>query len=811
MADHPGALLRRLRKQAGFTQEQLAERSGVSVSTIRRLENGRAGDHRMTTLNLLLDTLGAAPEHRRQLVDAPATAAPQHTAGPPPSQNPAPPGPPPVEAALATAADALAREVRRRWRREEEQRRVHDPFPLPVRWRDAPADLTDHQVNVQRLPPGAEPPEIDLSGEVGGVAETYRRLPSGRLLILGRAGSGKSVLAVRFALDLLAVRAPAGRVPVILGVGSWDPTATTPRDLLVDGLLRDHPHLARRAPGGSTLAADLVDADLVLPVLDGFDELAESLRGEALRALNTTSMPLVMTSRRHEYARAVREAHTPLVAAGGIELTDLTLDDLADYLPRTARPVAGGRGDPPGVWDAVVDTLRAGGTAGSAHLGSVLRTPLMVILARTMFSDSPGRDPAELLDTARFPTESDVEEYLLAGFLQAVYRRHAPDRGEGGPTGRHRDPERAERWLGYLADTLARRAYGGQDLAWWRIAESLRRPARILNVALSAALCVAVAAWLVGWAASSFFAAYQLPVVLLQGVLAGLTAGAAFGTVYGVVAARSGGVFEPAYVRLRLPAAGRRFGGRRVRAFGGRFAVVLMGGFVMGIGHAWAVTLVRVLYFDSSFSTPGVITSTLVNMLVFGLVLGTAAGLVFGLLAALEAPMDTTAAATPTRLLSSNRSTVARQLLVLVPMLTLGIALAGQVTVATLQGVLGPLVWGPEGLVVGAIGGLGGGLSYVLAFTAWGQWLTLARIWLPLSGALPWDLVAFLDDAYRRGVLRRTGAVYQFRHIRLQQHLAQAHRRRRQAAGRGSPAAPRPRPRRGADDRAAPVPPRPAA
>jgi hypothetical protein len=58
-----------------------------------------------------------------------------------------------------------------------------------------------------------------------------------------------------------------------------------------------------------------------------------------------------------------------------------------------------------------------------------------------------------------------------------------------------------------------------------------------------------------------------------------------------------------------------------------------------------------------------------------------------------------------------------------------------------------------------------------LSLTAWGQWLAVARIWLPLHGRLPWALIAFLDDACRRGVLRRAGAVYQFRHARLQDQL----------------------------------------
>lgn len=610
---------------------------------------------------------------------------------------------------------------------------------------------------------------------MGSVAETYRRLRSGRLLVLGRAGSGKSVLATRFALDLLAARGPSARVPVLLSLGSWDPSATSPRELLTELLLRDHPHLARRIAGGSTLAAALVDADLILPVLDGFDEIAESLRGEALRAFNATSMPLVMTSRREEYARAVRAAHTPLVAAAGIELADLTLDDLAAYLPRTARRVARPGGSA-GLWDEVLGALRAGRTGAGARLAAVLRTPLMVVLARAMYSDTPGRDPGELLDATRFPTESDLEEHLLAGFVPAVYRRRAPERADGGRPARHRDPERARQWLGYLAHTLARRDHGRQDLAWWRIAESQRRRTRVLNAALTAALCVTVASWIAGSAAAALLYPQDLPLVLLQGALMGPVAGVAFGTAYAITTSRGGGVFRPAFVRLRLPAAGRRLDGRPLLVFTRRFAHAMVGGLVLGAGHALVLTLLRVLSDDYAVTAVRAITMTLVNTLVFGLVYGTAAGLVFGLLAAVEAPMDTTAAATPIRLLASNRATVGRQALVLVPLLALGIAGVGHLVVAALQGPLGPLTWGVAGTVTGVVGGLGGGLAYLLAFTAWGQWLTLARVWLPLTRRLPWDLVAFLDDAYRRGVLRQTGAVYQFRHARLQHHLDQTYR-----------------------------------
>jgi predicted alpha/beta hydrolase len=77
-------------------------------------------------------------------------------------------------------------------------------------------------------------------------------------------------------------------------------------------------------------------------------------------------------------------------------------------------------------------------------------------------------------------------------------------------------------------------------------------------------------------------------------------------------------------------------------------------------------------------------------------------------------------------------------------------------------------------LVFGIEAAFAGGLGYGLSLTAWGQWVALARIWLPLTGRLPWRLISFLDDACRRGALRQAGAVYQFRHAQLQDHLTMA-------------------------------------
>ncbi len=798
MTEDLGTLLRKLRDAANLTQEQVAERSGVSVRTIRRLESGGATNHRMGTVHLLADALGLEEGDRLRLAAAlTGSSTATHDAGPErhghglPAPAPArPPGPAtPVPATLADAAHELATEVRRRWRREEAQRRVHDPFPLPVRWKPAPAVLTDRAENIQRLGPGETPREVDLGGDLRSMAEVYLRIPSGRLVILGRAGSGKSILTIRLVLDLLDLLespAPHRRVPVIFSIGSWDPSTTALRDWLIGRLLRDHPHLARRSSGGATLAAVLVDADLILPVLDGFDEIAEGLRRDALDALNATSTPLVLTSRRDEYADAVRAAHAPLVWAGGIELTDLTLEDLADYLPRTTRTVPSDEsaaysstGAPGSAWDAVLTELRTRQGPAQTNLAAVLTTPLMVILARTLYSETPDRDPAELLDSTRFPSVKSLDEHLLAGFVPAVYRRRAPERDAAGrqPRAPYADPARADRWLGYLAHHLVRLDRERQDLAWWQLGDSLSRPTRTMAFVLASIVSITLADWLVGLLLTPL----SIGELLVQGSLMGPAAGLAFGAVY-AMADRSGGgaAFEPARIRLTLRRATHESLGRRpLRTFAVRFGQGLIGGTVMGIGCACALTLGRALAAGTSVTDPHIVEGTLINMLVLGLIFGSAAGLVFGLMAALEVPVDVTAAATPISLLSSNRTTAGRQFLILAPAFTLAIAFGGYLIVHLLQGTVGPLNWGvQDSLFIGAVGGLGGAASYVLAFTAWGQWIVLARVWLPLAGRLPWDPAAFLDDAYHRGVLRQTGAVYQFRHVRLQDHLGRTFRGR---------------------------------
>ncbi|MEV7027225.1 hypothetical protein [Kitasatospora sp. NPDC093558] len=206
-------------------------------------------------------------------------------------------------------------------------------------------------------------------------------------------------LAIRFILELLNTRTTdTESVPVMFSLGSWNPATTSLRDWLTDQMVRDYPGLAALDHSGASLARALVDDGRILPVLDGFDEIAAGLRRAALEALNAITTPLVVTSRPDEYAAAVASTDV-LTAAAGIELDDLSLADLTDYLPRTTRKMTANSGHTAAAWDALLACLRdQPGIPASRNLAAVLSTPLMVALARTIYSDTPEHDPAALLD-----------------------------------------------------------------------------------------------------------------------------------------------------------------------------------------------------------------------------------------------------------------------------------------------------------------------------------------------------------------------------------------------------------------------------
>ncbi len=702
MTSQFGLLLRQWRQREGLSQEALAQRAALGIRTVRGLETGERTDPRMGTVRSLADALELTGAERAELFSAAGRSEPVVAEVVRPFDP------------LAEAVAALKTAVQGRWRREEEQRQVHDPVPLPVRWTAASPALMDSWLNIGG--------EVALDGRLDQVVEVYRRVGSRRLVVLGRAGSGKTVLTTRFALDLLAEQGDP--VPVIFSLGAWDPRRTGLRDWLAEQLERDHPFLAGPGPGGGTLASALVDAQRVLPVLDGFDEIAHGLHRPALVALNSTTLPLLLTSRVDEYSDAVAGTDV-LTSAAAVVLAELSPDDVAEYLPRTTRRA--------GAWDPVLAAVAAGGP-----LAEVLSTPLMVALARRIHSDTPDHPPAELL---AFDSADAVERHLLGSFVPAVYEERAD----------------AQRWLGYLADHLTR--LGTHDLAWWQLGTSMRRGAAVIGLGVGVAvggvdmLVEAVLIWTVNAR------------LFLFGTMIALVTGVLFGLVHRRVAP-----LLPVRTRLRLRG---RFGPR----VWSRVLLGLRFGALIGAGYG----LVRALAWWCVNPDYQLSTGVLVDSGVFAVVFGAGAGLVFGLVAAVEAPLDVRTAGSPSGLLRANRSAVLAMVAVGVPVFAVFVAFGTGVLALAVVGPAGfEVAWRPlTGLALGLVGGIGGGLAYVLSLTAWGQWLVFARVWLPLTGRLPWALPAFLRDAYRRGVLRRAGAVYQFRHARLQEHLAAEYRHSR--------------------------------
>jgi hypothetical protein len=97
-----------------------------------------------------------------------------------------------VRLTVDQAVKDLSISVAAQWSQEQEQRKVDDPVALPVRWHQAPEQLHDHWANIHRLPAGQSRGPLPVSGKVDSIVEIYCRIPSGRLVILGSAGSGKT-------------------------------------------------------------------------------------------------------------------------------------------------------------------------------------------------------------------------------------------------------------------------------------------------------------------------------------------------------------------------------------------------------------------------------------------------------------------------------------------------------------------------------------------------------------------------------------------------------------------------------------------
>ena len=635
----------------------------------------------------------------------------------------------PPDRSLAQVADELAARLRSQWADEAKARGLNDPYPLPVSWTAADPLLAGDLDALRTLAASgagfsaptrenwAKAPEDLVGGGDRKLVDVLAAVPTGRLVVLGEPGAGKTMLMVGLVLDLLHPdrRSSGGPVPVLAPLASWDPVSQDLHGWLGATLITDYPALAGVPPSesaGDNRFEALVEAGLILPVLDGLDEIPESARPKAITRINRELRPgerVVVTCRTEQYRTAVspQDGQGAALEAAAVQLSTLEFGEVARYLRRDAGPAAEGR------W-SFLGTLSSGSPARQA-----LATPLMAGLARAIYNPRPGelggarRDPAELCSPA-LADQAAVESLLFGAFVPAAYGHD--------PAGRWKAQD-ADRWLIFLARHMERKI-ASPDLAWWQLRQAIPRSAFRLAAGLGYMLLAG------------------LEVAILAGLRPGLRYWFVFGFVFGLAAGLAGGLAERE--RTEAPSRGMRISVRR-----------LAGGLLFGVVFGPVSGVVLVPVFGAGLGVG------LGAGLAAGLGVGLGAGLAGGLGAGLAGGSgDLATAASPRAVLARDRQ--AALLLMLIG------GLAGGLGYGLGVGLRSGLA---AGLGVGLAGGLGVGLFVSGTQTAWPSYM-LTRGGLALRRRLPWSLMSFLTDAHERRVLRQAGAVYQFQHLELQRCLA---------------------------------------
>ncbi|OXM67412.1 AfsR family transcriptional regulator [Amycolatopsis vastitatis] len=640
--------------------------------------------------------------------------------------------------------------ITRQWTAEAELRSLNRPEPISLTWSSTGRPVSAPAARVFGAVSG-DSQQFTFSGSLGDVVTRFRELPARQLVVLGAPGAGKSVLAILLTLGLLNDPRPGEPIPVLSSLASWNPHRQHLHQWLAASLLEAHPGLANEDRYGRDAATQLVLDGAVLPILDGLDEIPPALHAAAIDALDHATAhgrPLVVTCRAEEYENAVKQTGAVLSRAAVIEIDPVEPEAAIAFL--TSRTAGGDRR-----WEAVEEHLRC---RPDSALAQALSTPLMVDLAKTAYT-SPDTAPADLCDPVRFGEPDTIEDHLLDTYIPTAYAPR-PLSPALDPSARSRTytAAQAERWFTFLAKALHRQRT--QDLAWWHLYHAVPRYTAGLYLSILPGLLFLIT----GWTAA--------------GPGMGLIYGGSF-TVAGFIAHRFGRHADPLHVEVHFHHSADRFLLR--------FATGVMVGVTFGLGWVLPIRFVILL----------------------GVVFGTALGVNVWL----DVPVNAERVSTPATVLRNDRAaTWAHTLSFMVSLgLFCGIAFAftpGNGFGETLSGrfdpipalaagvstaVLGyfllkaggiaygaagfvvggqvfPVAYGSHAVAFGILFGLAAGLTVCVA-RAWGTY-TLTRIWLALRGQLPFHLMYFLEDAHRRGVLRQTGAIYQFRHARLQERLA---------------------------------------
>ncbi|GLZ28375.1 hypothetical protein Lesp02_05650 [Lentzea sp. NBRC 105346] len=341
-------------------------------------------------------------------------------------------------------------------------------------------------------------------------------------------------------------------------------------------------------------------------------------------------------------------------------------------------------------------------------LAETLSTPLMISLVCIAY-DRRSTDPAELLNRNRFPSRAAIESHLLDVFLSISYSRF-PAPPSSFASRAVPSPYGIEQAQITLT-FLARHMHRLQTryLVWWEL--------HSIYPELAVRLFGGLAAGLLTWA-----------LIASQGVLSVLLA-----AIVTLIVFLMGPPDSPNQVALH---GWTGQGDLRSRA-----AMWVVGGLTA------ATTLM--LFFG--YTAQGRLLA----------LVAVSAGLSLGLMTLLNAAADVIRSPDPGHVLARDRTAAIIQ-----AALT---ELVAGVSFAVTNSIIGafPSSWTWQAGFV-----LASTISVPQAFRSAWPWFLMCNAWLALRRGLPWNLMRFLDDAHRLGVVRQAGAFYQFRHAHLQDHLA---------------------------------------
>ncbi|BCL16450.1 NACHT domain-containing protein [Micromonospora sagamiensis] len=309
-----------------------------------------------------------------------------------------------------------------------------------------------------------------------------------------------------------------------------------------------------------------------------------------------------------------------------------------------------------------------------------------------------------------FTDPASVEEHLLQAYLPAIYGPRTPTRDTDSPPSLHDyPPDQARQWLAFLARHLQQRR--SRDLHWWRLLAAVPRPGLLFAAVFT--LVLAIAGGLSTVSTGGLMVALVCGLIIWLLMLPPVLVAASPDDV--VIDSTPGRIYiNPKRMLFRL-ASGLAIG--------------------LTIGLAFKIM------------------TGLTGWLLAGTIIGVVVGAVTGF--DKHAKSSEILDIRPT--IRDNRTLFLA--LGLGPTLVLGLGFG--------------IAFAPSaGIAAGFYAGCASGLFGIVGHGRTWFWFCVARFWLAATGRLPWRLMRFLHDAYHRGVLRRVGAAYQFRHARLQDYLA---------------------------------------